>query len=85
MGLPIIATDVRGCRQVVDHEESGLLVPVRRPDAIARAVQRLAGDAGLRVKMGAAAVQKARREFDQLRVIDITLATYDELLHRTSA
>jgi glycosyltransferase involved in cell wall biosynthesis len=80
-GLPLIATDVRGCRQVVDHDETGVLIPVRRADAIATAVRRLARDAELRRKMGAAGVAKAHREFDQQRVIDITLSTYDELLH----
>ncbi len=80
MGLPLVATNVRGCRQVVDHEETGLLVPIRRPDALAAAIARLAGDAETRSKMGAAGVEKARREFDQRRVIDLTLATYQRLL-----
>ena len=31
MGLPIVATDIRGCRQVVDHGRTGLLVPGARP------------------------------------------------------
>ena len=48
MGLPVIATDVRGCRQVVEHERTGLLIPVRDADAIARAVRRLAADPDLR-------------------------------------
>lgn len=82
MGLPVIATDVRGCRQVVEHERSGLLIPVRDPAAIAAAIQRLASDANLRSSMGAAGVELARREFDQQRVIDITLATYEDVLGR---
>jgi glycosyltransferase involved in cell wall biosynthesis len=80
MGLPVIATDVRGCRQVVDHERTGLLIPVRDPEAIVEAVQRLAADADLRRRMGDAGADMARREFDQQRVIDITLATYAEVL-----
>ena len=82
MGLPVIATDVRGCRQVVDHERTGLLIPVRDPDAIADAVRRLAANADLRRTMGEAGIELARREFDQRRVIDITLATYAEVLRR---
>ncbi len=38
MGLPVIATDIRGCRQVVDDGVNGLLVPVRDPSALAGAV-----------------------------------------------
>jgi glycosyltransferase involved in cell wall biosynthesis len=82
MGLPVIATDVRGCRQVVEHERTGLLIPVRDPDAIAAAVRRLAENADLRRTMGEAGVELARREFDQRRVIDITLATYADVLGR---
>jgi glycosyltransferase involved in cell wall biosynthesis len=82
MGLPVIATDVRGCRQVVDHESTGLLIPVRDPEAMAAAVARLAADADLRRKMGDAGVELARREFDQQRVIDITLETYADVLGR---
>ena len=83
MGLPIVATDIRGCRQVVDDGVTGSLVPVRDPAALATAVARLAGDRAERRRMGEAAAAKARREFDQRRVVDITLATYERLLaHR---
>jgi glycosyltransferase involved in cell wall biosynthesis len=82
MGLPVIATDVRGCRQVVEHERTGLLIPVRDAEGIAHAVERLADDANARRTMGEAGIDLARREFDQQRVIDITLATYDEVLGR---
>ncbi len=43
-GLPVIATDIRGCRQVVDHGNTGLLVPVRDPGGPLRG----GGDAGRR-------------------------------------
>ncbi|MDO8392289.1 MAG: glycosyltransferase family 4 protein [Actinomycetota bacterium] len=79
-GLPVVATDIRGCRQVVHHEETGLLVPVRDAAALADAIARLAADPAERERMGAAAAATARTEFDQQRVIDITLATYARLL-----
>ena len=82
-GLPIVATDIRGCRQVVTHERTGLLVPVRNPVALADAVHRLVDDPALRSRLGAAASSKAVAEFDQQRVIDITLATYRRLLAAT--
>jgi glycosyltransferase involved in cell wall biosynthesis len=82
MGLPVIATDIRGCRQVVDHDRTGLLVPVRDAGAIAAAVHQLADAPDRRRAMGTAAIEKARDEFDQQRVIDITLAAYDEVLPR---
>ena len=80
MGLPLVLTNIRGCRQVVDDGVNGVLVPVRDSRALADAIAALARDASLRQRMGRAAVEKAKREFDQQRVIDITLAVYDRLL-----
>ena len=82
LGLPIVATDIRGCRQVVEHGATGLLVPPRDAAALTDAVARLAGDAGLRSTMGHRAAAKAKREFDQSRVIAVTLAVYQGLLER---
>jgi glycosyltransferase involved in cell wall biosynthesis len=80
MGLPVVATDVRGCRQVVDDGTTGLLVPVRDAPALAAAIRTLAASPDVRSRMSAAALAKARREFDQARVIDLTLSTYSRLL-----
>nr|MDP9452864.1 glycosyltransferase [Actinomycetota bacterium] len=80
MGLPMVATDIRGCRQVVDHGTTGLLVPRRDAPALADAVATLVADSDLRARMGRAGSQKAHRDFDQQRVIDITLETYRQLL-----
>jgi len=78
-GLPVIATDIRGCRQVVDNEVNGLLVPVRDPAALAVAIGRLVDHGDQRRHMGEASVAKARAEFDDRRVIDITLDAYRQL------
>jgi glycosyltransferase involved in cell wall biosynthesis len=75
-GLPVIATDVRGCRQVVDHEVTGLLVPVREPDPLADAIRALGEDPATRAGYGAAGARKARREFDERRVVRTVLDTY---------
>jgi len=83
-GLPVIATDIRGCRQVVDHDVTGLLVPVRDASALAAAISTLAADPALRARMGAAAAAKAATDFDQQHVIDITLQTYARLLAQRS-
>ena len=82
MGLPVVATNIRGCRQVVDDGTTGLLVPVRDAAALAAAIERLAGDAELRADMRIAALKKAHAEFDERKVIDLTLAVYDRLLSR---
>lgn len=79
-GLPIVATDIRGCRQVVTDGHNGRLVPVHDDAALAAALDEVVSDAGARARMGAASAERARREFDQQRCIDVTLATYDRLL-----
>ena len=82
MGVPVVATDIRGCRQAVEDGVSGLLVPVRDPEALAAAVARLATDPAERRRMGSAARERALASFDQRRCIDLTLATYARLLAR---
>lgn len=77
--LPIIACDIRGCRQVVDDGRTGVLVPVRDAGALQAAIERLADDPDLRSAMSAAALDKARADFDQQAVIDRTLGTYRTL------
>lgn len=78
-GLPIVATDIRGCRQVVDDGVTGVLVTVRDPVALADALVDLIGDPDRRGAMASAAVRRARERFDQQQVIDTTLATYERL------
>ena len=82
VGLPIIATDIRGCRQVVAEGVTGLLVPPRNATALAAAIASLVADPDRRRSMGQAGSKKARREFDQQEVIAITLEVYDELRRR---
>ncbi|MEY4605642.1 MAG: hypothetical protein RLY45_402, partial [Actinomycetota bacterium] len=76
MGLPTIATDIRGNRQVVRHEHTGLLVPVRSPHAIADAVASLIEQRHRWPSLSAAALAAAADEFDQRRVIARTLDAY---------
>ena len=79
-GVPVVATDIRGCRQVVDHGVTGLLVEPRDVASLATAIAALATDPDRRRAMGTAAAAKARAEFDEQRIIAITLAVYASLL-----
>ena len=79
-GLPLVATDIRGCREVVTPGLNGRLTPLGDVESLAAAVGELVGDPELRRRMGEASRKKAEVEFDQQRVIDITLETYDRLL-----
>lgn len=78
-GLPVIASDVRGCRQVVDHDVTGLLVPVRDPMALADAIVKLGEDPERRELMAKSALVKAERQFDERRVVQHVLDTYERV------
>lgn len=63
-GIPMIVTDVGGNPEAVIDGESGLVVPSRNPAALAEAIERLAADAPLRAKLGAAGRKRAVEKFD---------------------
>jgi len=68
--LPVVATDIRGSREEVVDGETGLLVPVNDPAALALALDRLARDPALRRRMGAAGRARALALYDERRVIE---------------
>ncbi len=76
MGLPTVASDIRGNRQVIDDDVTGTLVPVRDASAFAAAVHRLATEPATRQRMSAAAHRRAADHFDQAQVIARTLEAY---------
>lgn len=79
-GLPLVLTDIRGCRQVVEEKVNGFLVPVGEPPRLAEAIEKLAGDDRLRARMGEASADRAVRDFDESRVVKIVMASYRRLL-----
>ncbi|OWT58466.1 glycosyl transferase [Candidimonas nitroreducens] len=81
-GRAVVTTDVPGCRDAIEPDVTGLLVPVRDAAALAAAVQRLAGDDALRRRFGAAGRGLAEREFDVRHVVRAHLNAYDALLGR---
>ena len=84
-GLPVIATDIRGCRQVVSQGETGLLVPPHDPAALTAAVELLVVDPALRLRMGTAGRRKAEAEFDDQAVVAKTMEAYERVLARATS
>lgn len=81
-GRPMIATDVPGCREVVRHGETGLLVPPRDPQALADALQKLAQDADLRRRYGAAARRLAEERFSDKAIAAAMVQLYRDQVAR---
>jgi len=84
MGLPLVLTDIRGCREVVSDGCNGFLVPVGDPDALVARVEQLVGDPALRARLGRESRRRAVAEFDEQRVIETTLTVYHRLLRERS-
>ena len=70
LGLPVVASDIRGCREEVVEGETGRLVPARDAEALGRALVELLGDAEARRRMGQAGRRRAEAEFDERLVIE---------------
>jgi glycosyltransferase involved in cell wall biosynthesis len=68
---------------VVRDGVTGVLVPCRDVAGAADAIGRLVADGGRRAQMSARSLELASTEFDQRRVIDITLGAYRDLLAGT--
>lgn len=79
-GRPVVGTDVPGCREVVRHEDTGLLVPVRDARALASALRRLVEDKLLRERLGAGGRRLAVAEFAQERIAEQTMELYERLM-----
>ena len=67
-GLPVVATDVGGLREVVSDGVTGLLAPAKNAVGLADCVRRMADDSELRRSMGAAGRERAKRHFDEPRM-----------------
>lgn len=74
-GLPVITTRVGALPEAVRHGETGWIVPVNDPQALAGAIAMLATDRRLRTRLGAAAREAAKERFDAVRNYRELLAT----------
>ncbi|MDV7339799.1 glycosyltransferase family 4 protein [Terasakiella sp. A23] len=72
-GLPMITTDVPGCREIVTHNENGLLVPLKDANGLADAIETLVKDTDLRQKFGRAARKLVEDELNQKAIAQKTL------------
>lgn len=80
MGIPVVATDIRGCREAIFDRQNGILVRVKNAAALAQGLARLLDDSTLRHAMGTLGRRIAVREFDEQVVFERVLATYERLL-----
>jgi glycosyltransferase involved in cell wall biosynthesis len=77
-GRPVVASAVGGLLDLVRDEETGLLVPPRDPAALRSAMERLLADPELRRRLGTAARRHVAELCDWGRVVDATIAAYED-------
>jgi len=77
-GLPLIATDIEGCRMLVCPGKNGMLVPPGCPEALAGALRILITDPDLRRTYGTASQELAERHSEE-RIIEQYLRLYQEV------
>jgi glycosyltransferase involved in cell wall biosynthesis len=80
-GLPIVATNVGGNPEIVEHERTGLLVPTNDDRSISRALQRLQGNRTLAAKLGSDARAWVLGHVSVPAMADAYEAVYAEALH----
>ena len=79
-GTPPIVTNSGGSPELVEHEKSGLVVPIKDAKSIAKAIIRLYYDNELRELYGKNAKERIKNDFSSEATTDKTLAIYKQLL-----
>ena len=84
-GLPVVATDIRGCREEVVDGVTGYLVPRQNPALLARAIVRLVENPELARQMGRAGQRRARADMDETKIVQQQVSAYQRLVARSQA
>ncbi|HEY9634132.1 MAG TPA: glycosyltransferase family 4 protein [Coleofasciculaceae cyanobacterium] len=79
MELPVVATNIRGCREAVVDGQTGLIVPPRNSEKLADALGRLLADTSMRKTFGKAGRQRVEAEYDERLVFERLQKAYQEL------
>ncbi|EMR11897.1 group 1 glycosyl transferase [Methylophaga lonarensis MPL] len=79
-GRAVVTTDHPGCRDAIEPDNTGVLVPVKNALALADAIEDLILNPDKRLLMGKAGRQLAEREFNIERIVEIHITFYQELL-----
>lgn len=82
MGKPVVATNIRGAREEVVHEQTGLLVPMRAPEKLAQSLERLIKDPAWSISAGQQGRLRALHHFDEASVIRMQVARIEQELEQ---
>jgi hypothetical protein len=80
MGVPAVVTNIRGCREVVEHDRNGLLIPVKDVRALADAIAALLTNRDRARRLGRIGRVMAATRFDEQVIFDRVKREYARLL-----
>ncbi|OPX85005.1 MAG: putative glycosyltransferase EpsD [Pelotomaculum sp. PtaB.Bin013] len=80
MALPCVATNIRGCREVVEEGVTGFLITPGDSETMGGVLRKLLLDPGLRLRMGQEGRKRVRRYFDEAEVSRKVMSVYEEVL-----
>lgn len=84
-GNPVVASNIGGLPEVVEHGVSGFIVPPREPLKTADAIEKLILDSGLRARMGWAGRRRVENLFNWDHNVSQMIAIYNSTLHGVGA
>jgi glycosyltransferase involved in cell wall biosynthesis len=79
MGLPVVTTDIRGCREAVKPDVNGCIVPPHDHEQLANALATLLADPVLRQRLGQASRDRVEAEYDERLVFQRLEKAYRDL------
>lgn len=80
LATPVVCTDTGGFIELVSHKKSGMIIPIKDAKKIAESIEYLAYDKNLRVKMGKAAQNAIKENFNIQTTIEETYKLYTKLI-----
>ena len=80
MGKPIVATDIDGVREELDHNRTGLIVPAGKPKALAEAIGQIIKDKDKAHLLGSEARKSAVLKFDLKQTVSNIEKLYESVL-----
>ena len=80
MECPIITTNVPGCNDIIDNNVNGLLVPLRQPKELEKAIEKLLSNPTRAIAFGVSARKKVKSKFEVSSINNMNIDLYSSAL-----